>query len=182
MKQVSMLVAALALALASGAASAGAATQVALLTPVAFAPATEARAEVRDECKMGEMMARHVGDALRRANKGPGTTESTQGDVLKITVTSIWGARGNNWTGPKGLGLDAVLLHDGVVLRSTSLHRTSMGGFWGAFKGICSFMDRNAVAIGKDLARWTRDPKFVPPSEDATEPEAASAAASDAAR
>ena len=178
MKQVCTLAAALTMAL--GATSAGAATQVALLTPVTFAPTTDPRAEVRDECKMGEMLATHVGDALRRVNKGPGTTESTQGDVLKITVTTIWGARGNNWTGPKGLSLDAAILHDGVVQRSTSLHRTSMGGFWGAFKGICGFMDRNAIAIGKDLAKWTRDPKFVPPSEDASEPEAASAPASGA--
>jgi hypothetical protein len=178
MKQVSMFAAALVLAGAS--ASAAAATQVSLLTPVVFAPTTDPRAEVRDECKLGDMLATHVGDALRRANKGPGTTDSTNGDVLKITVTTIWGARGNNWTGPKGLGLDAVIMHDGVVVRSTSMHRTTMGGFWGAFKGICGFMDRDSVSIGKDLARWTRDPKFVPPSEDVTAPEAASAPASEA--
>ncbi|MCK9684284.1 hypothetical protein [Scleromatobacter humisilvae] len=179
MKHVHRLVAAMAVSLS--AAAAGAATPVALLTPVAFAPTTDPRAEVRDDCKLGDMLAHHVGDALRRANKGPGTTDSMQGDVLKVTVTTIWGARGNNWTGPKGLGLDAVLLHDGVVVRSTSLHRTTMGGFWGAFKGICGFMERDSVSIGRDLARWSRDPKFVPPSEDAVAPEAASAPASEAA-
>ncbi len=180
MKQISMFAAALSLAV--GATSAVAGTPVALLTPVTFAPTTDPRAEVRDECKLGDVLATHVGDALRRTNKGPGTTESTNGDVLKITVTTIWGARGNNWTGPKGLGLDAVIMHDGVVQRSTSLHRTTMGGFWGAFKGICGFMERDAASIAKDLARWSRDPKFVPQSEDVTAPEAASTPASEAAR
>jgi hypothetical protein len=179
MKQVSTFVAAATLAL--GATSAGAAPQVALLTPVAFAPTTDPRAEVREECRLGEMLENHVGNALRRVNKGPGTTDSTKGDVLKITVTTIWGARGNNWTGPKGLGLDAVIMHDGVVQRSTSLHRTTMGGFWGGFKGICGFMDRDAVSIAKDLAKWSRDERFVPPSEDVKAAEAANAAASDAA-
>lgn len=180
MKQVSKIAATL--ALAGVATSAAAVTPVALLTPVVFAPTTDPRAEVRDECKLGEMLATHVGDALHRANKGPGTTESTNGDVLKITVTTIWGARGNNWTGPKGLGLDAVIMHDGVVQRSTSLHRTTMGGFWGAFKGICGFMERDSVSIGKDLARWSRDPNFVPPSEDSKATEAPSAPASESAR
>lgn len=185
MKHVSMLIAAL--VLAAGADGAMARTKaeggapVALLTPVTFAPTTDPRAEVRDECKMGEQLATHVGDALRHVNNGPGTTDSTQGDVLKITVTTIWGARGNSWTGPKGLTLDAVIMHDGVVLRSTSMHRTTIGGFWGAFKGICGFMDRNAVAIGKDLARWSADAKFVPPSEGAVPAEGASEPASGAA-
>ena len=182
MKQFSVLAAALALSFVAAnaeAARAAASTQVSLLTPVAFAPTTDPRAEVRDECKLGDMLATHVGDALRKVNKGPGvTSDATQGDVLRITVTTIWGARGNNWTGPKGLGLDAEILHDGVVQRKTSMHRTTMGGFWGAFKGICGFMERDSVSIGKDLARWARDPKFEPQSEDVKEPEAASAPAS----
>ena len=180
MKQLSMF--ATVLWLAAGSGSAAADTPVALLTPVTFAPTTDPRAQVRDECKLGDMLATHVGDALRRVNKGPGTTESPNGDVLKITVTTIWGARGNSWTGPKGLGLDAVILHDGVVLRSTSVHRTTMGGFWGGFKGICGFMEREAVSISKDLARWSRDPKFTPRSEDETAPEAASVPASGTGR
>jgi hypothetical protein len=179
MKQVSFCLAVMTLII--GTTSNVAAAPVALLTPVTFAPTTDPRAEVREECRMGEQLATHIGESLRHANGGPGTTDSPQGDVMKITVTSIWGARGNNWTGPKGLALDAVILHDGVVQRSTSVHRTTMGGFWGGFKGICSFMDRNAIGIGKDLARWSRDAKFLPPSEGANASEAASAPASDAA-
>ncbi len=145
-----------------------AAAPVALLTPVSFDPATDKRMEVRTECKLDEMLATHVGDALRHANKGAGTTTSTDGDVLKLTVMTIWGARGNNWTGPKGLLVHADLLHDGNVQRSVDVHRTTMGGFWGPFKGICGFMERDAVSLGKDLARWSRDPAFRP--EQAPEP------------
>ncbi|MFL6630382.1 MAG: hypothetical protein ACJ8G1_28365 [Vitreoscilla sp.] len=185
MKHIHTLAAALALSLVVTAANAGHAAstaQVSLLTPVTFAPTTDPRAEVRDECKMGEMLETRVGDALRRLNKGPGTTtDPAQGDVLKVTVTTIWGARGNNWTGPKGLALEAQILHDGVVQRSTNLHRTTMGGFWGAFKGICGFMDRDTVSIAKDLARWSRDPKFVPPSEDVQAPDTAGAPTIDSA-
>lgn len=156
-------------------ASAHAAAPIALLTPVSFDAATEKRMEVRTECKLDEMLATHIGDALRRSNKGPGTTTSTAGDVLKVTVMTIWGARGNNWTGPKGLVLHAELLSDGKPQRSIDVHRTTMGGFFGAFKGICSFMDRDAVSLGKDLARWSRDPSYKPDDSPAPPPEQAPA-------
>jgi|AraplaCL_Col_mCL_1032037.scaffolds.fasta_scaffold00127_15 hypothetical protein len=183
MKRFNVFATALALSLVATSANAGRAantTQVALLTPVTFAPTTDPRAEVRDECRMGEMLETRVGDALRHVNKGPGTTtDPAQGDVLKVTVTTIWGARGNSWTGPKGLALEAEILHDGVVQRSTKLHRTTFGGFWGAFKGICGFMERDTVSIAKDLARWSRDPKFVPPSEDVQAPDSPAAMGAD---
>jgi hypothetical protein len=158
-----------------------AATPVALLTPVLFDPSTDKRMEVRTECKLGEMLETHVGDALRHVNKGPGTTTATDGDVMKVTVMTIWGARGNNWTGPKGLLVHADLLEDGKVVRSVDLHRTTMGGFFGAFKGICSFMDRNAVSLGRDLASWSRDPKFVPDASPVP-PSTPDAAASEAGK
>lgn len=150
-----------------------AAAPVALLTPVAFDPATDRRMEVRTECKLDEMLATHIGDALRHANKGAGTTTSMEGEVLKVTVTTIWGARGNNWTGPKGLAVHADLLQDGKLQRTVDVHRTTMGGFWGPFKGICGFMERDSVSLGKDLARWSRDPAFKPEQSAEPAPETA---------
>ena len=158
-----------------------AAAPVALLTPVLFDPSTDNRMEVRTECKLGEMLETHVGDALRHVNKGAGTTTTADGDVMKVTVMTIWGARGNNWTGPKGLLVHADLLQNGKVQRSIDVHRTTMGGFWGPFKGICGFMDRNAVSLGRDLASWSRDPKFVPEAAPMPAP-APDAAASEAAK
>jgi len=157
MKKSRLALAALALALCAGA---RAATPVSLLTPVQFDPATDRRTEVKEECKLGQMFETHVGESLPRYTKSTGTTTSTDGDVVRLTVTDIWGARGNSWTGPKGLFIRVELLHDGKVQRDTQLHRTSMGGFWGAFKGICGFMDRDAEALGKDVAKWVRDPHY----------------------
>jgi hypothetical protein len=135
---------------------------VALLTPIQFAPETDKRAEVRDECKLGEQLQTQIGDALAKTYHSDGTTTSTQGDVVRVTVKDIWGARGNNWTGPKGMFIQVELLHDGKVQRSEEMHRTTMGGFFGAFKGICGFMERDAVALGKDVARWSGDPSYKP--------------------
>jgi hypothetical protein len=151
------------IALAALAASIGAhaATPVALLTPVTFAPATDKREEVKQDCKLGDVLETRIGKALSRAGKGsPGTTTTTEGDVVKVHVLTIWGARGNNWTGPKGLVIHVDLLHDGAAQRSVELHRTTLGGLMGPFMGICGFMERDADSLGKDVAEWVRDATY----------------------
>ncbi len=158
-----------------------AATPVALMTPVSFDPSTDKREEVKTECKLGEMIETHVGNALRRANKGPGTTTSMDGSVLKVTVTTIWGARGNNWTGPKGLLIRADLFQDGKLDRSIDLHRTTLGGIMGPFMGICGFMERDVKTLADDVQLWLRDPKLAPEQTPAP-PREPAASASDAAK
>lgn len=167
MKISALIAAACGVALCAGA---QAAEPVALLTPIAFDHATDQRMQVREECKLGDMLEKSIGDALRRSNKGAGTTTSAGGDVVEVTVTTIWGAPGNNWTGPKGLAINTVLMHDGREVCSAKMHRTTMGGFWGAFKGICGFMERDAAGLGKEVARWVQDSHYRAPEE--SEPEA----------
>jgi hypothetical protein len=152
----------------------------ALFTPVGFAASTDKRDEVKTECKLGDMLETRIGKALSSASQGePGTTTSTNGDVVRLNVLTIWGARGNNWTGPKGLVVHVDLLHDGVLQRSGDLHRTTMGGIAGPFMGICGFMQRNADSLAKDIVRWSRDPNFTgDKSAPPTEEPAASASAS----
>jgi hypothetical protein len=141
--------------------AAHAATPVALLTPVTFDPSTAKRDEVKQDCKLGEVLETRIGKALGHAgNGGPGTTTTTEGDVVKVNVLTIWGARGNNWTGPKGLIIHVDLMHDGATQRSVDLHRTTMGGIMGPFMGICGFMERDADSLGKDVVEWVRDPKY----------------------
>lgn len=171
MKAIPRMAAMTLLALSIGA---HAATPVALLTPVTFAASTDKRLDVRQECKLGEVMEAQIGNALSRAGKGsPGTTTSTDGDVVKVNVLTIWGAGGNNWTGPKGLVIHVDMLRDGAVQRSSEFHRTTMGGFKGPFMGICGFMERNAETLGKDISRWVKDARYTgdsstPPAEEAS--------------
>lgn len=149
-----------------------AAQPVALLTPVTFAASTDKRQEVKQECKLGEVLEERIGNALSRASRGgSGTTTSMNGDVVKVNVLTIWGAGGNNWTGPKGLVIHVDMLHDGALQRSAEFHRTTMGGFKGPFMGICGFMERDADTLGKDISRWVKDAGYTgdgsaPPAED----------------
>jgi hypothetical protein len=46
------------------------------------------------------------------------------------------------------------LTQSGKVLQTTTLTRTSSGGFWGATMGTCQIMERIANTLGKDVAAW----------------------------
>ncbi|MBV8158042.1 MAG: hypothetical protein JO278_10310 [Dyella sp.] len=169
-------------ALAISSATALAAPQVVLETPVTYAPGAEVVEQVRTECRIEDMLANRVGDILRKRNKGsPGTIDAGAdprgAQVLKLQISHVLGIGGGAWTGPKAITVMADLVEDGKVVRHTKVNRWSVGGFWGAFKGTCSILDRSAIVIAKDMARWVRDPSYVVkdegPPKDASAPEAA---------
>jgi hypothetical protein len=155
--------------------SAFAASQVLLETPVTYAPDASVVQQVKDECHLEDMLARHVGDTLRKINRtGDGTlaSQADAGDakVLRLQITHVLGVGGGAWSGPKAMTVSADLIEDGKVARHTKINRWSVGGMWGAFKGTCSILDRTTVAISKDLGRWVRDPSYeikeeAPPKE-----------------
>lgn len=139
---------------------------VVLETPVTYAPGAEVVERVKAECRIEDMLATRVGDILRRRNKGGTGTVATGADangsqVLRLQISHVLGIGGGAWTGPKAITVNAELVEDGKVVRNTKVNRWSIGGFWGAFKGTCSILDRSAIVIAKDMARWVRDPSYV---------------------
>lgn len=172
-------------ALSFSSATAMAATQAVVLeTPVTYAPGSEVVQQVKNECHIEDMLATRVGDVLRKRNKGgPGTVavgaDTSGSQVLRLQISHVFGIGGGAWTGPKAITVNAELLEDGKVVRNTKVNRWSIGGFWGAFKGTCSILDRSAIVIAKDMARWVRDPSYVVrdegPPKDASSAEAVAA-------
>lgn len=163
-------------------ATALAVSQVVLETPVTYAPGAEVVERVKTECHIEDMLANHVGDVLRKRNKGSaGTIESgvdpNGAKVLKLQISHVLGIGGGAWTGPKAITVMADLVEDGKIVRHPKVNRWSVGGFWGAFKGTCSILERSAIVIAKDMARWVRDPSYVVkdegPPKDASAPDAA---------
>lgn len=140
---------------------------VLLETPVTYAPGAGVVDKVREECQIESMLATRVSDVLRRRNKGgdgriAAGTDAGEAQVMRLQITHILGVGGGAWTGPKAITVNAELIEGGKVVRHVKLNRWSIGGFWGAFKGTCSILNRSAVVLAKDLNRWARDPSYVP--------------------
>lgn len=142
-----------------------AAEKVLLETPVKYSPNASVVEPVRRECKIEDMIVRNVGTALSKRNAdGKGTIGSGDdaGDagVVRVQITNVFGVGGGAYSGPKAISVDAEMLKNGKVVRQVHLRRSSLGGFWGGFKGTCSILQRCAVTLGKDIASWVDDPSF----------------------
>jgi hypothetical protein len=135
-------------ALLAACAAAHAADGVKLLTPVSYASDSAVVPKVREACKLEQRLAEDVGSQLA------GTTETTQGDVVRVSIVDVMGVGGGGWTGPKAVSIRVDLLKDGQVARSTHLTRTTTGGAFGGFMGTCSMLERDTKVLGKDVASW----------------------------
>lgn len=148
-----------------------AANRVQLESPVTYAPDAGVVEAVRRECRVEDMLEVRVGKALDAVNKGGDNTISATaqpaGDVsvLRLRITRVLGVGGGAWSGPKAITVAAELIDKGKVVRQTKLNRGTSGGPFGGFKGTCAILERSAAALGKDLARWVRDPAYVVPDE-----------------
>jgi len=135
-------------ALLAACAAAHAADGAKLLIPVSYAAESSVVPKVREACKLEQRLAEDVGSQLA------GTTDSTQGDVVRVSIVDVMGVGGGGWTGPKAVSIRVDLLKDGQVARSTHLTRTTTGGAFGGFMGTCSMLERDTKVLGKDVASW----------------------------
>ena len=136
-----------------------------LEVPVTYHPNADVVAKVKEECQIESMLANRVGTMMAKLNKtGNGTTpagvEIPDSALLRLQITHVLGVGGGAWSGPKAITVTAELLENGKLVRQTKINRWSVGGVWGAFKGTCTILDRSAIAIAKDMARWVRNPGY----------------------
>ena len=127
---------------------------VQLLTPVTYATESAVVPKVREACKLEDRLAADVGGALA------GSTTSTAGTVVKVSIVDVLGIGGGGWTGPKVLSIRAELMKDGKVERTTRLTRTTTGGAFGGFMGTCAMLERDATTLGKDVAKWVASESY----------------------
>lgn len=140
-------------------------TPVLLESPIAYAPGASVVEQVKQECKIENMLESHIGPTLGKLNgTGVGTAASAAdakgASVLRVQITYVMGVGGGAWSGPKSISVKAELLDQGKVTRQTNINRWTTGGMFGGFKGTCSILDRSATAIAKDLGRWVSDPSY----------------------
>ena len=127
---------------------------VMLLKPVSYAAESSVVPKVREACKIEERFTTDVGDALG------GTTESSAGRVVRVSIVDVMGVGGGAWSGPKAISLRVELLNNGKVERSARLTRTTTGGPLGGFKGTCAMLERDSGVLGKDVAKWVASDSY----------------------
>lgn len=87
-------------------------------------------------------------------------SESTPGKAASITISDVVGGKGGLWSGPKSVSVKATLWQDGKVIGTLSSSRSTSGGAYGGYKGTCSLLGRCTKALGKDIAKWLKEPSM----------------------
>ncbi|OGB25812.1 MAG: hypothetical protein A3I66_05430 [Burkholderiales bacterium RIFCSPLOWO2_02_FULL_57_36] len=114
--------------------------------------------KIREECALENLLGNHVYERVSQNFPGslqikdPGAAGSDK--VLHLTILSVRGVGGGAWSGPKSMTMRADLVQNGKVLQTTIKKRSSTGGAFGAYLGTCSILERDAQALGVDVAQW----------------------------
>jgi hypothetical protein len=141
-----------------GAALAG--STIKLLRTVGYAEEAFVRPEIRSECNLEnkvpewiQLFAAKKGIQVELVDALPET-----GTVLQLEIADAI-ETGNAWTGrQKGLVIQGRLMEDGQLKGNFRGRRMTSGGFFGGYKGTCSFLGRCAKTLGSDVADWLRSP------------------------
>ena len=149
--------------------------------PAVLDPAAPIASAVKRECAVEMLVGNHVFQAVNARMAGTGQlrdgAKAGPDKFLQLTILSVHGVGGGGWSGAKSITVRADLMRDGQAIQSKVLQRRSGGGFLGGMTGTCPIMERIAVALGKDVAKWltattsTSMPQLASPAVQAAEDE-----------
>ncbi|ARN19407.1 hypothetical protein [Piscinibacter gummiphilus] len=162
-------------ALLAACATASHAAPVYLETPVTYAPNAGVVDKVKEECKIEDMFVREASPFFSKANGGEATIAADadpKASRVRVQITHVLGVGGGAWSGPKSMSIEASLVENGKVTRTTKLTRSTTGGAFGGFKGTCTILERSAKALGKDVVGWVANPKAAASDAAEAEPKA----------
>jgi hypothetical protein len=157
------------------------AAEVRLFTPVTYEAGVDVPDAVKDACRVDYRLQEQVAMALKRYNKVLDTTDTLEGQVLRMTITQVHANSGAAFTGPKSLSARAELVDNGKVVNSTLLHSAAFSIPMMSFKSTCTILDKATLKIAKAAAAWVRNPR-APVAEDAEADAPVQDAASGASR
>ena len=147
---------ALVLIFASSSAWAGGAVKV--VSPVDYKADILLSDAVRAECELPTKVPMYIKQfaeekdfSVELADAGVGK----KGSVLRVTIEDVLVG---GWGSPKALTVAGELRENGKLVGTIRARRTSMGGAFGAFKGVCGTLARCAKTLGKDLTEWLEAP------------------------
>ncbi len=119
--------------------------------------------KVKQECGIENRVSYFVQESAKeKFDVVPSKTLADAGNskALSLTVLGVQGIGGGGWTGSKTITLQGTLRENGEVTGTFIARRSSRGGVLGPVQGTCSIFERNAAALGKDIAAWLAQPRM----------------------
>ncbi|MCK5354630.1 MAG: hypothetical protein KAJ63_05895 [Methyloprofundus sp.] len=132
------------------------------ISPVVFAKDLPVSDAVLNECKLLTKLPEFVQSYAQDQYADIQIQSSaSNADVLNIKIVGISYDKKNVWSGRgahQWVAIQGSLLKNGNKIASFDARRSSMGGFFGGYKGTCSLLGRCVKTLGKDIAGWLKNP------------------------
>ncbi len=143
------------LVFASASATAGDALTIA--SPVDFKAGIMVSDAVKAECELLTKVPMYIKQFAEKTSsvKLAEGSIGKKGRVLRVTIEDVLVS---GFGGPKALTIAGSLRENGKLIGTITARRTTMGGPFGAFTGVCGLLSRCAKTLGKDLAEWLEAP------------------------
>jgi hypothetical protein len=100
---------------------------------------------VKKECGLETKVPRYVKSAAGSGGKG----------TLEMKITHVLAPGGGAWSGPKAVTVAGTLRDGGKVVGTFTVRRQTTRG-----TATCQMLERDAEAIGKDIAGWLKSPSM----------------------
>lgn len=134
-----------------------------VMLPIRYEDSASVRQAIKDQCTLEADLQATLEAQLQKTGFTP-VNDVSQGRVLKVTILAADGYGGGAFSGPKSMLIRAEVFEGGVSQRKTTLSRQARAG---SFAGTCGMLSRCAESLGKDVAKWLRNPRYAPPDESA---------------
>lgn len=141
-------------------ASAPAGKTIVLPNLVNYAENASVPQAVKDECNTPNQFA----DFLKTFSQANGYTvvSADQANsntlVLDVEIDQVHAPAGGAWSGPKFVIASGTLQKNGEQLGDFKVRRTTTGGAFAVFKGVCSLVGRDVKTMSKDISTWLDNP------------------------
>jgi hypothetical protein len=150
----------LAAVVSMGMVSASHAKQVLVVTQdIPFASDAKVRGKVKDECQLGTKLSKFISVYAKKYKFDVKNESSSKDDmILNVEINDVFANGGGVFSGAKVMHVSGSLSQDGKTLGDFKGMRYSTGGVFGAMKGTCSILARDAKSLGSDIAKWLKAP------------------------
>lgn len=130
---------------------------------IAYARDSGATTRVMNECiidrQLPDFIESYAGNIdIAVVQKNGRVSSKNKGKVLVMEFSDIIGTGGGAWSGSKSVTVKGELFENKKMIGSFKARRVSGGGFWGAYKGTCSILERCVNTLGKDISIWLSSP------------------------
>lgn len=133
---------------------------------VPYKPGITVPADVKLECELPKKLAEYTQSAVEHdfatINAVEAPAKDGAGRTLIMQIAGVDAAAGGAYTGKKGMSIEGVLWEKGKQIGNFQATRYSGGrrSSFNPYPGTCKMLRYDAQTLGKDVAKWLRNPSM----------------------